>query len=187
MKTPIKLIFSLALAFLATFAAPAQTTITSGGRIVRGSGTNMASETFLIGLDGQQGVLTGPALTNLYNHITTGNVTNIYHLNITNTLSQNIPTNRYRITNALAAYGTKNGAPPLYYGQTYHFAAYGGQTPSGDESVSLVITLVNRSDRSYNTTYYFDVPTPSASADWQTFMSNGATRIYQVPGMTTSC
>jgi hypothetical protein len=184
MKKPI--LSALALAFLFVATTPAQTTITSGGRIVRGSGTNMANESFIIGLDGQRGVLNGPTLTNHYNHITIATLTNIYHLNITNTLSQKILTNRYLITNALAAYGSKFGGVPLYFGQNYHFGAYAGNWDLNGNTYPLVITVVNRADGSFNGTYYFTVPVPENSTQWSTFMSNGATQVCPVPGLTTT-
>jgi hypothetical protein len=91
------------LMLIVGFSARAQyTQITSGGWFVRGTGSNLSYKTLVIPLDGQQGVLGGPSLTNLYNNIYAG-TTNLYHYNATNTLSQNVLTNRIKITGMAAA------------------------------------------------------------------------------------
>ena len=55
----------------------AQTSITSGGRIVRGSGTNMSNETFVIPLDGQQASLNSTTLTDDTTKTITPNMLNL--------------------------------------------------------------------------------------------------------------
>jgi len=175
----------LCLSLTIGFSVHAQkTTITSGGWFVRGTGTDLTKETLVIPLYDQQGVLNAPSLTNLY-HQFVGGVTNLYHINSTNNASQNILTNRFLITNAVAACGSRYGGSPLYLGQTYEFGAYAGNWYTSNYYEAMIITLVNRTNGSLFATYLCDLSAPQITSDWNNLVTNGLSRIFAVPGLTT--
>lgn len=174
------------LILAAGFPARAQyTRITSGGWFVRGTGTNLSNESMVIPLYGQQGVINAPSLTNLY-HQFIGGVTNLYHLNGSNTLSQSILTNRFLITNAAAAFGSRYGGGPLYIGQTYEFGVYAGNWITTLYSEAMLITVVNRTNQALVGAYSVSLPIPEVGTNWNTFVTNGLSLTFEVPGLLTT-
>src|SRR6266446_5432554 len=89
--------FLLCVLWFAQSHAQAQSSQTTGGWFLRGTGTNFTYYSMVIPLDGQQGVTNAPSLAGItYTQL---GVTNLYHLNATNTGAQNNLTNRIAISN----------------------------------------------------------------------------------------
>ena len=177
-----RLLSCLALIALAGFSANAQV----GGRISRGTGTNWTYKSFVIPLDGVQGTTNAPSLAPFYSLY---GYSALYHLDATNTHSQTYITNRFAITNAVAAFGAKYGGTTLYCGQSYHFGAYGGDPDLvlQARTNSFLITCVNRATGAYtNGVVIPTVPTPAVTNEWTSFITNGAAMTFVFQGLVTT-
>src|SRR5258706_3393452 len=151
----------LALAFASNFAALGQ----SSARLSRGTGTNFTYKTYVIPLDGQQGTTNAPPLTTTLTYF---GVSTLYHLNATNTGTQTYITNRLAFTNAVAAYGGKYGGTPLYFGQAYHFGAYGGDPvlTMPARTNAFLITWTDKTSGTFVGGVELTVPSPLAATEW---------------------
>src|SRR5580704_12108887 len=156
----------ICLVLLTHSTTRAQSALTSGGWFVRGTGTNLAFYSMVIPLDGEIGVTNGPSLATTYTNI---GATNVYHLNATNPLSQNILTNRIAVSNAVAAFGSKYAGSPLYYNKDYSFGVYAGDfTEASMEAVA--VTVRNRTTGAWVNWYWLSNAIPSVTNDWNMFI-----------------
>jgi RHS repeat-associated protein len=173
----------LCLIMVAATRTLAQSTQTSGGWFVRGSGTNFTDYSLLIPLDGEAGVASAPSLATTYTNL---GRTALYHLNAASTGSQNVLTNRIAITNAVAAFGSKYGGSPLYFGKDYRIGAYAGDfSPASNQAI--LVTLVNRTNGvwvGYMGPY--GLPIPSETNQWNTNLTEGLTTSFNIAGLTSS-
>ncbi len=169
-------------ALLSFNQAHAQTTVTSGGWFVRGTGTNFSECSVVLPLSAQRGVTSTPSIAS---SLTGLGLPAIYHLNATNTHSQYVLTNRLPVPNAVAAFGSKYGGSPLYYSNDYDFGVYAGDFSVG-YSQAVVVTLINRTTGAYAGAYAYSNAIPSVTNDWNGYVENGLTETWtNVPGLTT--
>src|SRR6266550_4242079 len=105
-------------------------TNTSGGRFLRGSGTNEDYMSVVIPLSFQKGV-PFPLMdyqvvgTNYFPWNTTNGV--LYHYNATNMADQSGLSGRIPFNQPIAAFGSRAGGSALYFNQPYEFGIYAGQ------------------------------------------------------------
>src|ERR1043166_2473739 len=153
------------------------TIVTSGGRFLRGSGTNEDYMSVVIPLSGQRGIamprmdfeLTGP---NLFPYNTT-NFPITYHYNATNGAPQTNKTGRIPFQFQVAAFGSRAGGSPLYYYQPYSFGIYAGSPYNFTNA--LVVDVINKATYAYVDTIRIPIPDISSSTAWGTFLTNGYT------------
>jgi RHS repeat-associated protein len=163
-------------------------TNTSGGRFLRGSGTNESYMSVVIPLSFQVGV--GLPLMN-YQIVGTDyfpwNATNgvLYHYNGTNTASQSGTSGRIPFNEPIVAFGARAGGSPLYTGQPYKFGFAAGQPVSYTQS--LAIMVYRKSDFSLADSYFISIPDPvSNTNEWAVFVTNGYSKTVTAGGLTTT-
>jgi RHS repeat-associated protein len=191
MKNSKTILFWLALTgfLLFTFTSSAQwTNITSGGRFLRGSGTNQNYASVVIPLSGEKGV----ELPLLNTQITgtdyfPWNATNgvLYYYNATNTASQTTTSGRIPANEPLVAFGSRAGGSSLYFNQPYEFGIYAGYP--NNYPTALRILVYQKSDFTFVNSIVISIPDPTFNAsEWQSFITNGYTKIIVSNGLTTT-
>ena len=181
------LVAMLLLAFGITGKAQ-YTNITSGGRFVRGTGTNETYMSMVVPLSGQKGVE-----LSLMDYQIVGtdyfpwNKTNgtLYYYNATNTASQTGTAGRIIADEPLVAFGARAGGSPLYVGQPYEWGMYSGSPYN--YPAALRILVFQKSDFSFVNSIVISIPDPAYNAsEWQVFVTNGYTKIVVTNGLTTT-
>lgn len=161
-------------------------------RFVRGTGDYPEYHSFVIPLDGQEGVALEPTgdNTNAFppEVFTNGSPWFLrtesyprYHFDVTNSVQQ---TNWVgtEFVHPLVAFGSSAGATPLYPGREYSFGVYGGSWRT-NERATLIIKAYERDTFTNGATGVgcvdvlpVQLPSPCDSADWEAFAANGFRR-----------
>lgn len=182
------LLTGLVLAFSLTGQSQLVTN-TPGGRYLRGTGTNQSYMSVVIPLNFQKGVSL-PLMdfqivgTNYFPWNSTAGT--LYHYNATNAASQTGTAGRLPFNQTVAAFGSRAGGSPLYFGQSYTFGIYSGQ-PVNYTNQALRVLVYRRSDSALMTTTNVTIPHwANNPTEWGTFLTNGYTKSFTVYGMTTT-
>jgi RHS repeat-associated protein len=163
-------------------------TNTSGGRFLRGSGTNQNYMSVVIPLSFQKGVSL-PLMdfqilgTNYFPWNSTNGV--LYHYNATNAASQMGTAGRLPYNQTIAAFGSRAGGSALYFNQPYSFGIYAGQPITWTND--LRIQVYRKSDSALVGTINISIPDSDFNAaEWPTFLTNGYTKTVTGFGLTTT-
>jgi RHS repeat-associated protein len=182
----LRVLFAV-IAVLAGTLAHAQINTVHGGRFTRGTGTDPSYQTFVIPLDFQEGYecqALGGSLATLYFPF---NSTTNFLYNATNTASETNLSLRIPFQNPVAAFSTRVGTPPLYFGQTYRFGVYAGDPSGGLESLALRLAVYRRSGSTFTLQSNIPIAIPAITDTnaWLAFGTNGFSVATTNFGLTT--
>lgn len=162
-------------------------------RFVRGTGDYAEYHSFVVPLDGQEGVALEPTgdNTNAFppEVFTNGSPWFLrtesyprYHYDYTNSVQQSNGMWTVEFVHPLVAFGSSAGATPLYPGREYGFGIYGGSWRT-NERATLIIKAYERDAFTNGATGVgcadvlpVQLPSPCDSADWEAFAANGFRR-----------
>src|SRR5436190_19401134 len=144
-------------------------------RFMRGTGTDTRYYSMVVPLSGQQAA---PYALNI--------AANYYHLNATNSGSQNYITNRLLFNSVAASFGSFMSGPALYLNQSYRFGIYAGDpTLSASWTNAVQIAVYARSNSSLIATMAMSYPDAPYSNQWNQILTNGFTSVVTGYGLTT--
>jgi YD repeat-containing protein len=154
-------------------------------RFIRGSDFDPTYWSFVIPVDLEKGVFLkeiGGITTNLFSPSPWTNT--LFHYNATNTGS------RIAIQNPIAAFGSRVGGSPLYYGQSYRFGIYAGDpspayTNANSYTNALRINVYQQGSMAFVGTTTIPIPNPAWTNDWTAYLTNGFTKTVSNFGLTT--
>jgi YD repeat-containing protein len=154
-------------------------------RFFRGSDFDPTYWSFVIPVDLEKGVFLreiGGITTNLF--IPSPWTNTLFHYNATNTGS------RIAFQNPIAAFGSRVGGSPLYYGQSYRFGIYAGDpspayTNANSYTNALRINVYQQGSMAFVATTTIPIPNPAWTNDWTAYLTNGFTKTVSNFGLTT--
>jgi hypothetical protein len=169
---------------------PHDTRVTSGGRFVRGTGTNAGYQSFVIPLDFQKGVplqTIGGNITNLLPGLPLNGV--VFHYDAENTNSVEDVSLRIPCQNPIAAFGSVVGGSSIYVKQQYRFGIYAGTVfPSYASNALLVTAYMTNSIGGYTRigTQPMLIPTADSTNAWRSLFTNGFSVVSTNMGLVTT-
>ncbi len=161
---------------LVTADVQAQTPTAYNIRFLRGRGSNLRYYSMVVPLSGQQAAPFAEPIAATY-----------YHLNATNSGSQDYITNRFAFTNVLASFGSQMGGPSLYLNQAYRFGIYAGDpTLSASWTNAVLIFVYSKTNNSLIDTMSLAYPDAPDTNQWTQVLTNGRTSVVSGYGLTTT-
>ncbi|HEV2329320.1 MAG TPA: transglutaminase domain-containing protein, partial [Verrucomicrobiae bacterium] len=158
------------------------------GRYWRGSGTDPTYWSMVVPLNAQTGTVYSNLNGNcssLYPGLTSWSGTTYYHYNASNSAPQNVPGNRIAFNNPIVAFGERVGGTPLYFGQTYQYGIYAGDSVLSNQPI--VIQAFYRTNYQLAGTVNIYAPSiyNSNSNAWVNYTTNGFQFATNAYGLTT--
>lgn len=168
---------------------PHDTRVTSGGRFVRGGGTDPNLQSFVIPLDFQKGFPISPiggTITNFLPGLPLENV--VFHYDAEEQISLIDVSSRIPCQNPLAAFGSSVGGSALYVNQPTRFGIYAGMLAQADISNAVKIVAFRNTGAGFTKVGqgFLPLPSPLQTNAWQAFLTNGSTVISTNLGLITS-